>query len=515
MVNTIEIDYKRVDSVVRPHRYAVLVDTASKTWPNAAKRAIEAFSTAWGGEYFVLIPTDGKTIAQAFWNILDAYSPDEIGIYRETLADLKRSDPDAYNNVIDQWRTQIGLDDKRFSEFVANNEAAQNISNFDISQLLKQELKERLRPNRADNLVVRHAVFAGRELDWPFSNISDIFSNSKDIPGRIFRPKQLENTTLDLLAASFTGGLTEQHEAKLAAHGMNIQDLPADFTDRDYMSELLSRDRSGMLSISRPGSLDSEWREQTPFALSMLNLTRVYRLEPHKSGREGTLVVVGDSISDFCLFYSLRRIQENVYWLPDSLLGKLLNKYRRNNLRRVAAGTEEYDRITLTQDEEMTETIILSLLSAVSYNMRDDRTTELTSISLSKSQLQNRARRAATTPSLATDLFSKVSIIEAATIDVSYIARVMELYNYTTQQTLTLKNNRSVEQLVTPKPKHFTRLDGNHRWITSITIDGYSAPKLSFAGNAIVGDGRSGAYDARVATDGIAYLTSARHKPAV
>lgn len=60
--------------------------------------------STWGSEYFLIIPTDGKTIDEKFWEILKAYSPDKIGQYIPTLWDLEDADPARYQQIKERYK---------------------------------------------------------------------------------------------------------------------------------------------------------------------------------------------------------------------------------------------------------------------------------------------------------------------------------------------------------------------------------------------------------------------------
>lgn len=86
------ITARTITTKVRSPRFALLIDIKSPYWKAHISGAIQSFSQTWGGEHFIIVPTDGKTIDEVFWNILKKYSPDYIGRYIPCLADLKEAD---------------------------------------------------------------------------------------------------------------------------------------------------------------------------------------------------------------------------------------------------------------------------------------------------------------------------------------------------------------------------------------------------------------------------------------
>jgi hypothetical protein len=50
----------------------------------------------WGGAHNLIVPTDGKTIHNRFWAILERFSPDSIYYYQPDLDDIKDLYPEDY-----------------------------------------------------------------------------------------------------------------------------------------------------------------------------------------------------------------------------------------------------------------------------------------------------------------------------------------------------------------------------------------------------------------------------------
>ena len=71
-------EYKTILSSVRPARVCILVDRTDPDWQNSCVRVIEYFTTLWGGAYNIIVPTDGETISDIFWQILETYDPDYV-----------------------------------------------------------------------------------------------------------------------------------------------------------------------------------------------------------------------------------------------------------------------------------------------------------------------------------------------------------------------------------------------------------------------------------------------------
>src|SRR5215831_13868867 len=96
-------NFKTVYAGVRPARVAILVDTPDEHWQETCRRLLECFSATWGGQYSIIIPTDGQTIATVFWQLLEAFDPDYICRYEKTGLDWKLSAPELYEKVLQEY----------------------------------------------------------------------------------------------------------------------------------------------------------------------------------------------------------------------------------------------------------------------------------------------------------------------------------------------------------------------------------------------------------------------------
>jgi hypothetical protein len=92
---------RTISTSVRPTRVAILINNADKDWMQTCLRIIEWTTCVWGGWYSCLIPTDGSTIDERFWQILEAFDPDYIYAYKKLWRDIKISHTDDFNRVVD------------------------------------------------------------------------------------------------------------------------------------------------------------------------------------------------------------------------------------------------------------------------------------------------------------------------------------------------------------------------------------------------------------------------------
>lgn len=504
-----QASYRNVTLSVRTPRFAVLIDKESPHWRTHVEGIIQAFTQTWGGEYFLIIPTDGKTIDETFWKILEAYSPDKIGRYVPTLLDVEDADPDQYQKIREHYQNAWPPEsDEGFEEAWNSRINHFKFNLIEISEELAAELKNRLAPFHDEDRIIREYVRRGEPLGFPCTHVSDILEYANDKPETITIPKQLTNRELRLLASSRAGAFTPKFIDELKKKGITERAYPSSFTDKDYLLSLEEdeediRFRRAVAAISEKNSEEhpeAGFIRQLPFKISMIELARYYRVDTHRDYEENLIVVIGVEVTDYCLYYCLSRIHDGVYWLPDSFLMSANNKASANDSR----ADEEVEELTDT--EEFAFSMVNLYFRKIGYGHEQKRI-NITSASLDDGQLQLRRTWLGTIYPFDNDeLLASVIVLPLAELSVHCVGRVMERNNYTNQQDVIFQEGKSVSRLNTPKPKHFSYINPTkHRWITSINIDRYRPPVLPFLSKDII-ESVLATHDTRVAVDGLAYL---------
>lgn len=524
--------YRNVTLSVRTPRFAVLIDKGSLYWHAYIEGIIQAFSQTWGGEYFLIIPTDGKAIDDKFWEILEAYSPDKIGLYVPTLLDLEVADPAQYQKIKEDRKKAWALpSDDTFEETWNREVSLAKINKMEIDKGLLEELKGRLAPFSFQDHIISAYVRRGEPLGYPFTQVLDILDYAKNKPEKITVPRKLANKELHLLASSRAGILTQKFGDAIKQKGLEEGACPLRVNDKDYVFTLekdvkeIASQRSMDIAMGRTSEEYSEadFIRYLPFRLSMLELAKYYRGDIHRDWEENLVVVIGNDVADYCLYYCLSRIHEGIYWLPDSFLKDANDKTNANEGR----STEEKEE--LTETESFARSMVSAYFSKIGYGNEQKRIS-LVSSSLSAEQLQERKLWMGNISWLKGIVFSDamfadeaapsnkversdgevfldcVAVTPLADLSVHCVWRVIETNNYANQQDIVFQGGRSISRLNTPKPKNFSYVDpAKHRWITSINIDRYRPPALPFLGQAIF-ESLPASYDTRVAVDGLAYM---------
>jgi hypothetical protein len=80
--------FQTIVARLRRHRVAVLIDANDTDWQGSCLRIIEYLSQVWGGAHSLIIPTNGDTIDNCFWELLSSFDPDIICRYQKTGYDL-------------------------------------------------------------------------------------------------------------------------------------------------------------------------------------------------------------------------------------------------------------------------------------------------------------------------------------------------------------------------------------------------------------------------------------------
>lgn len=501
-----DAEWKRIDSLVRPQRYALLINE-TPYWHHTAQRAIETFTQLWGGAGFIIVPTDGNTIAPKFWEILESYSPDYLGSYKTTLRDLKWADPEQYANhtgrMRDQWVSQ-GVSEESADRTIREQDTNISIDELRLSEELKTELLNRLSPFHFSRMVDRHHIFAASTLDYPFTQLKHILPHSKAKPPIVYKQKELAEPVFNLLAKMRSGSISEELEADLEPSGIGISDVLSSVPDKDYLNVLErgEADRLSHMIADGEANIPEDILSHLPNSLPMNGLGKYFRIEPGREEQEYVNVVVGDKLEDFCFAFSLSKMLNNVHWMPDK---QLLEAYR--DAERIRAIRESGGE--LEEQAENTQ-IIRNLASAymqkIGYGHHSNKKIVLTSISLSNVQLNSRKQKILSLAYAGVTNSRTFITRSAGEVNVGYVSRLLETNNYANEQAMAFVDNEGVERIRPIKPKHFDHIDAqNHRWIQTVQITGFHPPVHPALGNDILKNQRS-MHEGRVGKDGVSFL---------
>lgn len=493
-----ESSYQNITATVRPPRCAIFINKTTKYWKTAVDEVIAKASEVWGGRHFLIVPTDGITIAAKFWELLEVYSPDHLAVFNLTFSDLEHADPDEFRKVKDGHRSGWEANNHpsdHFEGWFAGSAAQSIVDELDISDDLDKELTYRLSPFHY-SAAIDTRLTGESSFGYPFTKMAKIISASTRHIDMVRLPPSIEDPTMRILVHSETGVVGEDHYADA---GFIARPLPDSYEIIDILKNV-SGSRATPSNEGEEPRLDGSFLPNSPFGLSMLHLGQYYRADRHLDYKEPVVVVLGDTVDDFCLYYSLSRLHENIKWLP---LDWLRSCNRALNERRTSREKGEETR-AFTEQENAGRALVNLFYELIDYGHHDKRL-QLCSMSLNQRQLIAHRTQVARCSYSVAEVASHVDCILVESVSTSCILRVFEENNYMNQRSMVFVDGKSVSQFETPVVKNFNEIRlPDHYWLTSLQIEGYQPPSLPTLGPKIVNLHNS-TTESRVAGDGIVY----------
>lgn len=452
----------------------------------------------WGGKCSLIVPTDGKTILPVFWQLLEAFDPDYLYLYRKTGLDTKLSRPSEFAGWLQRelasWMARDPGEDRAAAEQRCD-EALCRVQYTDpgISPELQEELKSRLSPfTNAQYAVGPGGITAAGTPQWPLTAVADLLPYC-DHPTRVTSITVETQEVPALWAAAVSGCISESFDKLLQETGIEVVRLTIgkrqlwDLFEWVVTGEPYRLRREIARTIGSEDLAPEVPLNPFPFDLSMVNASFYSRLrfDDHK---DPPAVVVGDTLSDFCLYYGLYRVWQRVVWLPQKWL-KSAND---------PAGT--------TQAKER-----LRMLASCVYRLTDHGQREylLHSLSCSPSELEE-AREVlgrACGGGVGDQLSSLASVPDG--IERCLVAP-RRVYNNGQVRKDSLRHFVGAETpgpIETPKPAGFLTLDPQkHRWITEVAVQGHTFPRLHGLGCRIARIRSYSDYFVRCTSEGVAYF---------
>ena len=302
---------------VRPHRIAVLTNLADPNWQNACLGIVEYFTKLWGGTHCIIIPTDGKTIDETFWSVLSSHDPDTIYRYQRTGADEQIRDQEAFNKLVavtvSEEAKQAGCEEEELRAWIERAILEAPFDEWEVSESLREELLMRIAPfhferqpyhGMPDRQLNIDSITRGSRPSHPFTAIADVLRAST-------RPKNVIQIVRDVddsvappplwLAATIGSGdgayFTEMKQ-------IEVVPMPVPMSQHRQW-EIIKWGISPRAHLEMPYPLGI-----TASILASVMTVRSRRFELP------TVVVVGDTVQDFCLYHALYWQHGRALWLP-------------------------------------------------------------------------------------------------------------------------------------------------------------------------------------------------------
>lgn len=466
---------KRIFTSVRPARVACLINQDDEDWQVNCLRVIEFFSSVWGGAHNIIIPTDGKNLTNPFWEILSAYDADYFYHYSKTVKDLKTLRPDEYNEWLDtQLESYLGGDRETDIDIdFARRQIEDMAVRADLTPQLSPEfpllIRKKLAPFHVPGQVV-HGIISDFPPRFPLTPITTALSGCAEKANLvIFNPSH--QGLYPLWLASVTGLINEALRLDLSREG-SVNTIPTG----EYSIDLVTSERTR-------NAFTSAQNFSTPFQLTNLKLA-TYRSVKGSFLTGPMIVVAGERVFDFCLYYSLARLRQPVLWLPNVWLKST----------RTEGGTALFDLFSQS---------LRSSLHAM------DSVTKciFTSHSLDQKQLEvlvDDLDRASLFRSDAVGANSEIAFdLDRLT---SRPLRLFEVGNASRPTSLVVQESSEIELFETPKPKNFPNIHPHeHRWITDVIVSGHYLPRNPSLGEWTIRSPILGSHGARIGAGTLSY----------
>ncbi len=485
--------FKTVHASVRPARVAVLIDKTDSHWEHTCLRIIEFFSQMWGGMYNLIVPTDGKTIDERFWTILEAFDADHLYVYRKSGEDIRLSTPDEYRRIVDahvnSYIAQFGPGETDASERI-RDQIDENLrggwaSDFGVAPTLQNEVKIRLAPFYFEQWIVdAGAVGANSSVSFPLTSVAKIIANTEH-PDRFASITVPADSVPELWYSAVCGALRNKGVTDYEEIGLTRDTF--DF-DIDNLGQLMDFVITGQMQ--GPWALEPNERNFaeingiTPFQLSMLQLG-LYRSTKYQAWSEPMILVIGNMVEDFCLYYCLSRMRERVVWVLPSITQRAL-------------GSGSVDELSPPERH------FISQLYDQKYSQKSQGGLAYTSYSLSDAELDT------VVTLLNSSMYGRLESIRKANA-VHNLVRMplvaIERDNFQRDVPVQLSGEFTISPFNTPKPKNFHTIHPyEHRYITQLSVARESPPKHFYLGQWTISDHRLTTHEVRVGKDGPAYF---------
>ncbi len=262
------------------------------TWHRSFDMALGHASSMWGGAAYLPLPLqDGLVGHDLFWRVADIFDADAYEVTTPSMADIGDLDR--------QWRDKSAVNLRAKSPEMSDADVDEYLARatFDsdaIPEDLAILLLDRLAPLGADHhreMLDGGIRIIGHVMDMAVGQLVDLPTSVQTV--------HAGDPLLSLMITAELGRLTGQAQRQLTERGIEV--IEQTVADAANAATYLYSDHG------QSGS----W----PWAMTLTGL------EIYTFGwvRRPPVVVVGDDVWDFVLFYALRRLGTWAWWLPSQL----------------------------------------------------------------------------------------------------------------------------------------------------------------------------------------------------
>ena len=453
---------------------ACLIHQDDEDWQVNCLRVIEFFSSVWGGAHNIIVPTDGKNFTNRFWEILSAYDADYFYYYSKTVKDLKSIRSDEYDEWLHkQLESYLGEDadiDNNFARRQIEDMAVRTNVTPQLSPDFPLLIRERLAPFHVPGQIV-HRMISDSPPRFPLTPITTVMSGC-DEKANLAVLDPSHHGLYPLWLASVTGLINEALKLDLSREG-SVHAMPTS----EYSIDLVTSERTR-------NTFTSAQNLSTPFQLTSLKLA-TYRSVKSSFLTGPMIVVAGESVFDFCLYYSIARLLQPVLWLPNAWLKSTTT----------GGGTGLFDLFSQSLRSSLHAMDSITKCIFTSHSL-DTRQLEVLVDDLDRASLF-RSDAVGSNSEIGFDLAGLFS----------RPLRLFEVGNASRPTSLVVQESSEIEMFETPKPKNFSNIHPHeHRWITDVIVSGHHLPRNPSLGEWTIRSPILGSHGARIGAGTLSYF---------
>jgi hypothetical protein len=211
----------------------------------------------------------------------------------------------------------------------------------------------------------------------------------------------------------------------------------------------------------------------------------LYRSSQYVYWKEPLVLVAGNTLQDFCLYYCLSRLRDRVVWVLPSITERALNPD--------------------SGQIPSPELYFISQLRMEQYSQNSRGGLACTSHSLRSAELDAVIKHLSSSP--IGKLGAPIGTVNEIGGLVRFPLFAVERDNFQRDIPVQLSDDMSISPFTTPKPKHFHPIHPyEHRYITQLFVAQEAPPKHYYLGTSIIPDSRLTTQQVRVGKDGPAYF---------
>jgi hypothetical protein len=317
-----DLHYEVIETRARPPRVAVLIDSADEAWRHTILRILEFLSSIWGGQHSVIIPTDGRIIAEPFWRVLEKFSPDHLWCYQKTGEDIRISNPEEFELMV---LTTTAEGQRHLPEFPQLEENIRSelpdaiiVPAFSLDDQLRFDIIDRIIPFHFEKSI--HGITQGITpyeltkiaevlpcVNHPTSYISFELPDIVEPVWWVARTGKYAESTLNELNSLGV------HEDRIRVHENEVYDFAHWIAGGSHS---LRREIAASLGTCSSFTPPDRTTKPLPFDLTMSQVGLYGRGFSWHEIRSRFALVLGDSVADFCLSYCLPKIDVPACWIP-------------------------------------------------------------------------------------------------------------------------------------------------------------------------------------------------------